>query len=70
MRQIPNDEAPHPGDARERHAMTLPVVAARAAAVMLSLAGLQLALRLPGGQGIEDVLGWTRPEAVLAALEY
>lgn len=53
-----------------RRAMTLPVVAVLAAAAALSLAGLRLALRLPGGQGIEDVLGWTRASAVRAAVDY
>ncbi|MCU0963900.1 MAG: hypothetical protein MUF08_02325 [Burkholderiaceae bacterium] len=69
MQQLPiHSDAP--GAEPVRRAMTLPVVAVLAAAAMLSLAGLQLALRLPGGQGIEDVLGWTRASAVRAAVDY
>ena len=45
--------------AKPRRAMSLPVVAVLACAILLSLLGLQLALKLPGGQGIEDLLGWT-----------
>ena len=51
-------------------AMSLPVVAVLACAILLSLLGLQLALKLPGGQGIEDLLGWTHPDAVAAALSH
>jgi len=56
--------------AKPRRAMSLPVVAVLACAILLSLLGLQLALKLPGGQGIEDLLGWTHPEAVAAALSH
>lgn len=69
MQQVPT-HADAPDAETVRRAMTLPVVAVLAAAAMLSLAGLQLALRLPGGQGIEDVLGWTRASAVRAAVDY
>jgi len=58
----------NPNLSEPRRALTLPVVAVLAGAVLLSLAGFQLALTLPGGQGIEDFLGWTRPESVDAAL--
>lgn len=51
-----------------RRALTLPVVAVLALAALLSLMGFQLALKLPGGQGIEDFLGWTNPESIQAAL--
>lgn len=55
---------------RQRRALTLPVVAVLALAALLSLLGFQLALKLPGGQGIEDFLGWTHPDSVKAALEH
>jgi len=51
-----------------RPALTLPVVAVLALAALLSLMGFQLALKLPGGQGIEDFLGWTNPDSIKAAL--
>lgn len=51
-----------------RRALSIAVMAVLAGAVLLSLTGFQLALVLPGGQGIEDFLGWTRREAVDAAL--
>lgn len=51
-----------------RRALSLAVMAVLAGAVLLSLAGFQLALVLPGGQGIEDFLGWTSREAVETAL--
>ncbi len=57
-------------DTSSKRALTLPVVAVLALAAVLSLMGLQLALLLPGGQGIEEFLGWTTPDAVQAALEH
>jgi hypothetical protein len=61
---------PNPAEYRPepRRALTLPMVAVLAGAVLLSLAGFQLALALPGDYGIEEFLGWTRREAVDAAL--
>jgi hypothetical protein len=69
MQPSPTD-SDSPGTEPVRRALTLPVVAILAAGAMLTLAGMRLALRLPGGQGIEDVLGWTRAEAVQAAVAY
>ncbi len=59
-----------PGVGTDRRLLTLPVVAVLTTAILLSLMGFQLALQLPGGQGIEDVLGWTRAESVRKALAY
>jgi len=54
--------------AGQRWPLTLPMLAVLTGAIMLSLMGFQLALRLPGGQGIEDLLGWTALPAVQAAV--
>ncbi|EHR72825.1 hypothetical protein BurJ1DRAFT_4025 [Burkholderiales bacterium JOSHI_001] len=54
----------------QHRALTLPVVAVLALAMLLSLNGFQLALQLPGGQGIEDVLGWTHPDAIQIAVNH
>lgn len=53
-----------------RPTMSMAAVVVLVVAAMLSLMGFRLALRLPGGQGIEDVLGWTRPDAVLTAVRH
>ncbi|GKT07007.1 patatin-like phospholipase family protein [Desulforhabdus sp. TSK] len=39
-------------------------------AIMLSLLGFAQALRLPGGYGVEDVLGWSNADSVKAAVGY
>lgn len=51
-------------------ALTLPVVAVLTVAITFTLLGFRSALSLPGGQGVEDVLAWTRPEAVMAAVAH
>lgn len=48
--------------------VTLAHVSVLFGAVLLSLMGFQLALRLPGGQGIEDVFGWVNLASVATAV--